>query len=214
MKRQSFLVILFNAKTLNYPPSTHPRWKVENQCSGRKNFQFIVSTFLSAMLLYLSFVPPMKGSQCYWCLLSLLVCPLHLQTRVNLFTFNSSRGFSMHEIEIKYRLFNHFLSIVSQDETSNIWYSFCRATTSIPSYHPHHLKKLRIWKSIVRTHWQAKHSRFTLPLSANISKRKMRLTVQNRQRSADNYHPANALFRLRQWINVILWNQWNNFEFD
>lgn len=143
MKRQSFLVILFNAKTLNYPPSTHPRCKVENQCSERKNFQFIVSTFFYAMLAAVPFfLPPMEGFQWNCCLLlSLLVIPLHLQTRVNLFTFNSSRGFSMHEIDIKYRLFNHFLSIVSQDKTSTIWYSFCRATTPIPSYHPHHLKK-------------------------------------------------------------------------
>lgn len=37
-----------------------------------------------------------------------------LRSQVNLFTFNSLGGLSMHEIEIKYQLFNHLLSIVSQ----------------------------------------------------------------------------------------------------
>lgn len=70
---------------------------MENQCSESKNFQFIVSSF-----------PTFSRS-----LLGHGVSLLHPH-RVNLFTFNSSRDFSMHEIEIKYRLFNHLLSIVSR----------------------------------------------------------------------------------------------------
>lgn len=82
--------------------------EVENQCSKSEKFQFISPFFLSFWLPQ----HPTPSHVYSMCQLTTLLRPLRSQ--VNLFTFNSSGGLPMHEIEIKYQLFNHLLSIVSQ----------------------------------------------------------------------------------------------------